>query len=260
MRDHLLRSAISLTFLTALVVATGAGAQDGASPPAPPLLSSPPALQASPPPPRADGATMLQIEGMILANDGQQLTVRLRQPNRTHGTPLQAPVDQTVTLDPRTIIVRHEVRKLADIRPGDFLTIAALQRADGSLHAAHINLLADTLPGKGVAEGRAADLGGVPGRSNINGIVTEADPNGRGATVKVKYHGADPPGAPSCNGYATATAAHCEAIVEIAIPPGVPVIGIADGDPALLVSGVLVSIAAMQFPDGVEKAYAITIE
>jgi hypothetical protein len=202
---------------------------------------------------------MLQVDGTIVANDGQQLTVKLagKRNKSTAGLP---PAQLIIVLDPRTIIVRHEVRKLSDIRPGNFLTIAALQRADGSYHAARINLLSDTLPGKGVAEGRAADLGGIPGRSNINGIVTESVPSGLGATVKVKYHGADPPGSASCSGYATAAATHCEAVVEIAIPAGVPVIGITDGDPALLVPGALVSIAAMQYPDGADKAYAITIE
>jgi hypothetical protein len=116
--------------------------------------------------------------------------------------------------------------KVTDIKPGDFVGIASLPRADGGDGALEVLIFPPTM--KGTGEGSYGwDL--KPDSSMTNATVADAVKGVDGRTVTVTYHGKEK---------------------KIAIPDGTPVVTIAGATKDDLVPGAIVFITAEKAATG----------
>src|SRR4029077_10928154 len=115
---------------------------------------------------------------------------------------------------------------LSDIKRGDFIGSAAMQGADGRLHAQEVLIF--PYAARGTGEGHYPwDL--TPGSTMTNATVAEVVSETQGRLLTLKYTGGEK---------------------EIDVPPNVPIVTLAPGDPSLLKPGTAVFVPAMKKPDG----------
>jgi len=157
----------------------------------------------------AQESTQLHVRGTIVSLDGSTLKVATRE-----GETLD------VTLAEGWAVSAVAKAEITDIKPGDFVGIASLAKADGGDGALEVLIFPPAL--KGAGEGSYGwDL--QPDSSMTNATVADAVTGVDGRTVTVSYHGQQK---------------------KISVPDGTPVVTIAAATPADLVPGAVVFIAA----------------
>uniref|UniRef100_UPI003100EB7B hypothetical protein n=1 Tax=Neorhizobium sp. EC2-8 TaxID=3129230 RepID=UPI003100EB7B len=162
-------------------------------------------------------AAQIHVRGSIVNYEGSTLKVKTREGET---------VDVALADDWKLASVTNA--QVTDIKPGDFVGIASLPKADGGDGALEVLIFPPAM--KGVGEGSYGwDL--KPDSSMTNATVADAVKGVDGRTVTVTYHGKEK---------------------KIAIPDGTPVVTIAAATKDDLVPGAVVFITA-------EKAAAVTI-
>ena len=175
-----------------------------------------PALAQTPPPQR--------IRGTIAAFAGSALTIKTR-----------AGSDATVLLTAKTRINTLARRRLADIKPGDFLASTGIRGTDGKIHAIEVRIMPRPTPGGD--RQFPWDLGADSVMTNATvGTVTKA-PKGDVVHVKLK------------NGQS-----------QYSIGPNVPVLASVAGSRRLLKPGAAVFVVAGKAPDGHLTALFMYVE
>lgn len=159
--------------------------------------------------------TRLNVRGAVVSLEGSTLKVATRE-----GETLD------VTLADGWAVSAVQRAEITDIKPGDYVGIASLAKADGGDGALEVLIFPPQL--KGAGEGSFGwDL--KPDSSMTNATVADAVTGVDGRTVTVSYHGQEK---------------------KIAIPDGTPVVTLAAATPADLVSGAVVFIAAQKTDAG----------
>ncbi len=126
--------------------------------------------------------------------------------------------------------------KLADIKQGDFVGIAALKGTDGKLHAQEVLIFPEAARGTG--EGHYAwDL--TPDSTMTNATVAEVVSMSKDRSLKLK---------------------HKDGVNEIEVSPDVPVVTFAPADAGLLKAGAAVFVPAMKKADGSIVAACVIAE
>jgi hypothetical protein len=174
----------------------------------------------------APGSAPMRIRGTVEALDGQSLNVKSRD-----GEAL------SVTLAPNFTVRAVVAKSVADIKPGDYVASTSLKGADGKLKAIEVHIFPENL--RGVAEGQFPwDL--VPNSIMTNATVAQVTSAPEGQVIKVNYKGGGE--------------------AEVAIPPGIPIVGYGPGDPSLLKPGAAVFLIARKQPDGSLVTAGVTVE
>ena len=154
-------------------------------------------------------AAPIHVRGSIVNFGGSMLTVKTREGET---------VDVALADDWKLASVADA--KVTDIKPGDFVGIASLPKADGGDGALEVLIFPPAM--KGTGEGSYGwDL--KPDSSMTNATVADAVKGVDGRTVTVSYHGKEK---------------------RIAIPDGTPVVTIAAATKDDLISGAVVFITA----------------
>ncbi|TWI62583.1 hypothetical protein IP91_04104 [Pseudoduganella lurida] len=173
---------------------------------------------------QAQNAEQVHVRGSIVAVDGSRIKVRTRE-GRT--------VDVTLAEGARVAGVARA--DIGDIKPGDFVGIASLPKADGGDGALEVLIFPPAM--KGTGEGSYGwDL--KPNSSMTNATVANAVKGVDGHTVTVSYHGKEK---------------------KIAIPPGTPVVTLAPAGMKDLVAGAVVFVPAMKGDKGALTAQQIVV-
>ncbi|MBV9991725.1 MAG: hypothetical protein JOZ72_10565 [Alphaproteobacteria bacterium] len=168
--------------------------------------------------------------------------------------------DVSVTLAANARVITNQRRKVADIKPGDFIGAAALKGSDGKLRAQQINVFPDALRGMGEGQYPMGDASSnrLMTNATVAQVTSVAANNG---TLKVSYRGAAADDKGVCGGHANAAgAAGCTGDAEIVVAPGIPIIALMLGDESLLVPGAAVSVVATPSADGTLQATRLTVE
>ena len=126
-------------------------------------------------------------------------------------------------------------RKLSDIKAGDYVGSAAVQGADGKLHAEEVHIFANTMRGAG--EGHRPMSGASRSMTNATVTTVIADPNGQ--TLRLTYKGGEQ---------------------DIEVGPEARIVAIIPGDRSLLKPGAAVSLFVAKGADGSLTARAIQAE
>lgn len=172
----------------------------------------------------AQNAEQVHVRGSIVSVHGNQLKVKTRE-GRT--------VDVTLADGARVAGVARA--GIADIKPGDFVGIASLPKADGGDGALEVLIFPPAM--KGTGEGSYGwDL--KPNSSMTNATVANAVKGVDGHTVTVSYHGKEK---------------------NIAIPAGTPVVTLAPATTKDLVAGAVVFVAAMKGDKGAFTAQQVVV-
>ncbi|WP_037082722.1 hypothetical protein [Neorhizobium vignae] len=160
-------------------------------------------------------AAPIHVRGSIVDYQGSTLKVKTREGET---------IDIALADDWKVAGVADA--KVTDIKPGDFVGIASLPRADGGDGALEVLIFPPTM--KGTGEGSYGwDL--KPDSSMTNATVADAVKGVDGRTVTVTYHGKEK---------------------KIAIPDGTPVVTIAGATKDDLVPGAIVFITAEKAATG----------
>jgi hypothetical protein len=126
--------------------------------------------------------------------------------------------------------------KLADIKPGLYVGVAALPMADGSQKALEVTIFPEAL--RGLAEGfRPWDLqpNSTMTNANVEAQVASAD----GQMLALKYKDGEK---------------------KIIVPPGIPIVAFAPGDPSDLKPGAKIFVgAAKKLPDGTLETARVNV-
>jgi hypothetical protein len=165
---------------------------------------------------QAPGAeTRVRVAGTVEKLDGDRLSVD------TTGGPAQI-----VTLAPNTAIYGVEKRRLADVKPGDFVASGGVRGTDGKIHATDVRVFPEAL--RGIGEGqRPWDV--KPEGVMTNATVGTVSQTSNGGVVHVTYKGGES---------------------EYVVSPDVPVVAYVAADRSLLKPGAAVVTIAARHPDG----------
>lgn len=157
----------------------------------------------------------VNVRGAIVSLYGSTLKVATRE-----GETLE------VALADGWVVSAVQRAEITNIKPGDYVGIASLAKADGGDGALEVLIFPPQL--KGAGEGSFGwDL--KPDSSMTNATVADAVTGVDGRTVTVSYHGQEK---------------------KISIPDGTPVVTLAAATPADLVSGAVVFIVAQKTAAG----------
>jgi hypothetical protein len=179
-----------------------------------------PAFAQAPP-----SAPPARIRGTVEKFAGHDLTVKTRDGGLV-----------TVTLAP-DFTVRSVVReRLADLKPGEMAGFTSVKGPGGAQQAIEVHIFPKDMPNVRVGQ-FPWDL--KPESLMTNATVAQISASPQGRVVKVTYQGKE---------------------TEITVPPGVPVVAFAPGDPSLLKPGAAVFVIARKQPDGSLTAPGVTAE
>jgi hypothetical protein len=157
----------------------------------------------------SDGATL-----DVRTRAGERLSVRLKEPRA---------------------IIAVVAAKLADVKPGLFVGVAALPDAAGVQHALELHIFPEAMRGTG--EGfRPFDL--APGSTMTNGAITAMVDSVTGPSLKVAYKGGEQ---------------------TIVVDPATPIVAFAPGDPSELKVGAAIIVRGVKAADGVYEAPRILV-
>lgn len=163
----------------------------------------------------AQNAEQSHIRGSIVSVKGNTVKVKTRE-GKT--------VDVTLAENAKIASVARAA--IADVKPGDFVGIASLPKADGGDGALEVLIFPPAM--KGLGEGSYGwDL--KPNSSMTNATVANAVKGVDGHTVTVTYHGKEK---------------------KIAIPEGTPVVTLGPASMKDLVAGAIVFMPAMKDAKG----------
>lgn len=163
----------------------------------------------------ASAADGIRVRGKIAGFDGSTLVVDSRE-----GRPV------TITLNPDWKVSSVAKASAEDIKPGDYVGVASLPKADGGDGALEVLIFPAAM--KGAGEGSYAwDL--EPDSSMTNATVANVVTDVAGPTLTLSYEGGEK---------------------TISIPEGTPVVTFADAIEADLVPGAVVFVPADKATDG----------
>jgi hypothetical protein len=187
-------------------------------------LVLPAAYLAMPAVAQAQNAEQVHVRGSIVALDGNKLKVKTRE-GKT--------VD--VMLAEGAHVAGVARAAITDIKPGDFVGIASLPKADGGDGALEVLIFPPAM--KGAGEGSYGwDV--KPNSSMTNATVANAVKGVDGHTVTVSYHGKEK---------------------KIAIPDGTPVVTLAPAGLKDLVAGAVVFVPATKGDKGALVAQQVVV-
>jgi hypothetical protein len=182
------------------------------------------ALLATPAIAHAQAAEQLHVRGSVVSFQGSILKVKTRE-GKTVDLAL-GDASKVAGIGPAAI---------SDIKPGDFVGIASLPKADGGDGALEVLIFPPAM--KGTGEGSYGwDL--KPNSSMTNATVANAVKGVDGHTVTVTYHGKEK---------------------KIAIPDGTPVVSFAAAGKENLVAGAKVFILAAKDAKGALMAHQVVV-
>ena len=169
--------------------------------------------------------TTTRVVGTVDKLDGNTLVIDTRS-----GQPV------TVVLTDNAAVFGVEKRKIADIKPGDFLASGGVKGTDGKIHAVEVRIFPETL--RGIGEGqRPWDV--KPDGVMTNATVGTVSQSPEGGVVHVKYKGGES---------------------EYTVGPEVPVLAYVAGDRGLLKPGAAIVTIAEKKPDGALTTGRVTAE
>lgn len=142
---------------------------------------------------------------------------------------------ETVRIPPTVNVTALENRKLSDIKAGDYVGSAAVQGADGKLHAQEVHIFAESMRGAG--EGHRPMSGAS--RSMTNATVTTVIADPKGQTLRLTYKGGEQ---------------------DIEVGPEARIVAIIPGDRSLLKPGAAVSVFVVKGADGSLSARGVQAE
>ena len=187
-------------------------------------LALPVACLAMPAVAQAQNDGQVHVRGSIAAVNGNTLQVKTREGKTV-----------AVTLADGVRVAGVARADIADIKPGDFVGIASLPKADGGDGALEVLIFPPAM--KGVGEGSYGwDL--KPNSSMTNATVANAVKGVDGHTVTVSYHGREK---------------------KIAIPAGTPVVTLAPAAMKDLVAGAVVFVPAKKGARGALTAQQVVV-
>ena len=168
----------------------------------------------------ADAQTPVRIRGSIVNVSGDVLTVKSRE-----GTVSE------IQLTPKVTIVATSAIALSDIKPNDFVAVAATKRADGTLVAADVR----RFPAPFSEGHRPSDF--LPGSTMTNATVAATVQATEGRELSLTYKGGSQ---------------------KIIVPQNLPISELVDADRSALVSRAEVNMTAV--PDSQGKLVAQRIQ
>jgi uncharacterized low-complexity protein len=173
---------------------------------------------------QAQNAEQVHVRGSIVAVNGNKIKVKTREGKTVE-----------VTLADGAHVAGVARADIGDIKPGDFVGIASLPKADGGDGALEVLIFPPAM--KGTGEGSYGwDL--KPNSSMTNATVANAVKGVDGHTVTVSYHGKEK---------------------KIAIPAGTPVVTLAPAAMKDLVAGAIVFVPAVKGDKGALVAQQIVV-
>jgi uncharacterized low-complexity protein len=173
---------------------------------------------------QAQNAEQVHVRGSIVAVNGNKIKVKTREGKTVE-----------VTLADGAHVAGVARADIGDIKPGDFVGIASLPKADGGDGALEVLIFPPAM--KGTGEGSYGwDL--KPNSSMTNATVANAVKGVDGHTVTVSYHGKEK---------------------KIAIPAGTPVVTLARAAMKDLVAGAIVFVPAVKGDKGALVAQQIVV-
>jgi hypothetical protein len=169
--------------------------------------------------------TRVRVAGTIAEVNGDALTVSASNGQK-----------QTVTLSPDLQVYGVESRRIADIKPGDFIASGGVRGTDGKIHAVYVRIFPEALRGTG--EGQR------PWNVRPEGVMTNAtvgtvSRSGDGGVIHVTYK---------------------DGQSEFTIDPDVPILAYVQADRSLLKPGASVVTTATKQPDGSLRTSRVTAE
>jgi hypothetical protein len=130
-------------------------------------------------------------------------------------------------LAPKATVTAVVEAKLADIKPGSYVGVAALPLPDGSQKALEVHIFTEAMRGTGEGH-RGWDL--QPSSTMTNGNVEKTTASSDGQVLVLKYKDGEK---------------------SIIVPSGIPIVSYAPGDASELKAGVKIFVsAASKQPDG----------
>ncbi|MCX5516356.1 hypothetical protein [Kaistia algarum] len=177
------------------------------------------AAVATPPPKHQN-----RIKGTVEALVGDRLTVKAPDGQ-----------DYSIQLPANVSVTALANRRLSDIKAGDYVGSAAVQGADGKLHAQEVHIFAEAMRGAG--EGHRPMDG--PSQSMTNATVTTVMSDPEGQVLKLSYPGGEQ---------------------DIEVGPDARIVAIIPGDRSLLKPGAAVSVFVNRQGDGTLTARGVQAE
>jgi hypothetical protein len=176
--------------------------------------------------PAAAGAadTPSRLRGTVVSLDGSTLTVKGADGSET-----------AVRLPSNLRITALAERKISDIKPGDYVGSAAVEGADGKLHAQEVHIFAESMRGAG--EGHKPMSG--PKQSMTNATVSAVTADAGGTLLTLGYPGGEQ---------------------KIEVGPDARIVAMIAGDIGLLKPGAAVSVFVMKDADGTLSARGLQAE
>lgn len=173
---------------------------------------------------QAQNAEQVHVRGSIVAVNGSKIKVKTREGKTVE-----------VTIANGAHVAGVARADIGDIKPGDFVGIASLPKADGGDGALEVLIFPPAM--KGLGEGSYGwDL--KPNSSMTNATVANAVKGVDGHTVTVSYHGKEK---------------------KIAIPAGTPVVTLAPAGMKDLIAGAIVFVPATKGDKGALMAQQIVV-
>jgi hypothetical protein len=176
---------------------------------------------------QAPEGTLTNVRGKVEKLDGQRLTVKSRDGKSV-----------TINLADKFGVLGIVKAKLTDIKQGQFIGTAAIERKDGKLHAQEVLIFpAGVRPGEGHYPW---DLKGK-NDTMTNADVVELEPvsKGKGVALKLK---------------------HKDGQNEVVVDRGTPVVTFAPDSADLLKPGTTIFVRALKKPDGTIVAQNVVAE
>jgi hypothetical protein len=173
----------------------------------------------------AADSTRVRIAGTIDALNGDAVTVSTPDGRK-----------QTVTLNPDLQVYGVESRRIADIKPGDFLASGGVRGTDGKIHAVEVRIFPEAL--RGIGEGQR------PWNTKPEGVMTNAtvgtvSHSGNGGVIHVTYK---------------------DGQSEFTVDPDVPILAYVAADRLLLKPGASIVTTATKGADGSLRTSRVTAE
>ena len=165
-----------------------------------------------------------RVSGTIEAFDGKMLTVK----------PADG-ADVTIAVPATAKVGAVTDKTLADIKAGDYVGSAAVEGADGKLHAQEVHIFPDSMRGTG--EGHRPMSGPKQTMTNATVAVVASAPTGQ--VLQMRYNGGEQ---------------------SIEVDPGTRIVLLIPGDRSLLKPGAAVSVFVAKGADGSLTARAIQAE